>query len=177
MGELIRLDTAYHDTFLAAMAEFAAEGRTGEPTMVGDDLATWTGRWETPAGFAEYVGTLNDDALRVRKEGWVLCTNLWWVEDGEYVGRLAIRHELNDWLLEVGGHIGYDVRRSRRREGHATALLAAALPIAVDLGIERALITCDTDNVGSRRVIEKNGGVLEDERQGKLRYWVDLTER
>jgi predicted acetyltransferase len=50
-------------------------------------------------------------------------------------------------------------------------MLRAALPIARDLGITIALITCDLDNVGSRRVIETNGGVLEDERNGKKRYW------
>lgn len=72
----------------------------------------------------------------------------------------------------MGGHIGYDVRRSRRRAGHATAMLAATLPVAHRLGIDPALVTCDADNVGSRRVIEANGGVLEDERNGKLRFWL-----
>jgi predicted acetyltransferase len=102
----------------------------------------------------------------------VHCTNLWWVDGEEYVGRMSIRHELNDWLRELGGHIGYDVRRSRRGEGHATAMLAAALPIAHDLGVDPALLTCDDDNVASRIVIERNGGVLEDQRKRKLRYWV-----
>lgn len=83
-----------------------------------------------------------------------------------------MRHELTPWLLEVGGHIGYDVRRSRRRQGHATRMLAAVLPEAARLGIDRALLTCDADNVASRRVIESNGGVLEDRRGEKLRYWV-----
>jgi predicted acetyltransferase len=71
----------------------------------------------------------------------------------------------------VGGHIGYDVRASARRRGHATAMLAGGLAVAAGLGIDPALITCDVDNVGSRRVIETNGGVLEDERDGKLRFW------
>jgi predicted acetyltransferase len=105
----------------------------------------------------------------------VLNTNLWWVDNDRYIGRMSIRHDLNDWLREAGGHIGYDVRRSRRRQGHATAMLAAALRIAHDLGIEQALLTCDVDNVASRRVIERNGGVLEDERHGKLRYWVPTS--
>ena len=174
MAELIRLDARYHRSFLAAMAEFAAEGRTGDDSMVGGDLAEWTGRWETPDGFAEYVATLDADAERVRRQDWVLCTNLWWVQDGEYVGRIAVRHELNDWLAELGGHIGYDVRRSRRGQGHATAMLGATLPVAAGLGIDRALLTCEEDNVASRLVIERNGGVLEDVRQGKLRYWIDL---
>ena len=72
----------------------------------------------------------------------------------------------------MGGHIGYDVRPSARRRGHATEMLRQALAIAHGMGIDPALITCDVDNVGSRTVIERNGGVLEDERAGKLRFWV-----
>jgi predicted acetyltransferase len=66
------------------------------------------------------------------------------------------------------------VRRapSARLRGHATAMLAAALPVARSLGVTDVLITCDTDNVASRKVIEANGGVLEDQRGGKLRFWV-----
>jgi predicted acetyltransferase len=72
----------------------------------------------------------------------------------------------------MGGHIGYDVRPSARRRGHATAMLRAALPVARGLGIESALVTCDEDNVASRKVIEANGGVFEDQRGDKLRFWI-----
>jgi len=98
-------------------------------------------------------------------------TELWWVDGDEYLGRIAIRPRLTPALLEVGGHIGYDVRPSARRRGHATEMLRQALAIAHGLGIDRALITCDADNVGSRTVIERNGGVLEDRRGNKLRFW------
>ena len=100
------------------------------------------------------------------------CTTLWWVDGETYLGRIAIRHVLNDFLLDVGGHIGYDVRPTRRREGHATAMLVGSLTWARDLGIESALVTCDDDNIGSIRVIEAAGGVLEDVRGIKRRYWV-----
>jgi predicted acetyltransferase len=172
MPRLVDPDVALKDSFLAAMAEFAAEGRAGDGSGIGRDLQEWTGRWESDDGFAAYVAEKLAERSGVADPDWVLCTNLWWVDDTGYIGRMSIRHELNDWLSEVGGHIGYDVRRSRRREGHATAMLAAALDVARDLGIDRALLTCDEDNVGSRLVIERNGGVLEDTRQGKLRYWV-----
>lgn len=175
MPSLISPDVRLKDSFLAAMAEFAAEGRTGDGSGIGNDLARWTGRWESDEGFAAYVAEKVAERERVADPDWVLCTNLWWVDGDEYVGRMSIRHELNDWLREVGGHIGYDVRRSRRREGHATAMLAAALRVARGLGIEQALLTCDVDNVASRLVIERNGGVLEDERRGKLRYWVPTS--
>ena len=100
------------------------------------------------------------------------ATELWWVDGDAFLGRLSIRHRLTPLLLEVGGHIGYDVRPSARRLGHATAMLGAALPVASALAIDPALLTCDVTNVASRKVIERNGGRLEDERAGKLRFWV-----
>jgi predicted acetyltransferase len=97
------------------------------------------------------------------------------------VGRASIRHRLNGRLRRVGGHIGYAVVPQFRRKGYATEILRQSLDIAKNrFRIRRALITCDDDNVGSIRVIEKNGGVLQDVVTGadlpkpKRRYWVDL---
>jgi predicted acetyltransferase len=169
-------DVNVHDSFLAGMAEFQAEGRGGpdDNSMVGSEIRNWSARWHDPAEFAEYTAALRADALEdsLRPNGFVPCTNLWWVDGTEYLGRLAIRHRLTPGLLDQGGHIGYDVRPSARRRGHATAMLAAALPIAKGLGIDPVLVTCDADNVASRRTIEKNGGIFDDQRKVKLRYWV-----
>jgi predicted acetyltransferase len=175
MPGLVDPDPALKSSFLDAMAEFADEGRSGDGSGIGHDLERWTGRWESDEGFAAYVAEKLAERERVDDSDWVLCTNLWWADEAGYIGRMSIRHTLNEWLSEVGGHIGYDVRRSRRREGHATAMLAEALPVARHLGIEHALLTCDEDNTASRIVIERNGGVLEDVRQGKLRYWVSTS--
>jgi predicted acetyltransferase len=158
------------------MAEFRAEGRAiaADYSMVGRDIRTYGDGWRDPAAFARYVAEVIADALpeTPRAEGWVPSTTLWYVDGDDYLGRIAIRHQLTPTLLEVGGHIGYDVRRTARRRGYATAMLRAALPVAAGLGIDPALVTCDTDNIGSRKVIEACGGTFEDERQGKLRYWV-----
>jgi predicted acetyltransferase len=102
-------------------------------------------------------------------------TTLWWVSGNEYLGRISIRHLLTVSLREIGGHIGYDIRPSTRQRGHATAMLAAALPVARSLGIDQALLACDHDNLASRKVIEANGGVLEDTNGDKVRYWVPTT--
>lgn len=107
-----------------------------------------------------------------RPAGFVPSTNLWWIDGRTYLGRIQIRHRLTPHLREVGGHIGYYVVTSARRRGHATAMLAATLPVAADLGLECVLLTCDTDNVASRRTIEANGGLYQDQRGDKLRYWV-----
>jgi len=87
-------------------------------------------------------------------------------------GVIDIRHELNDYLLRYGGHIGYGIRPSQRRKGYASQMLTLALPIVKELGISKALITCDKNNVGSAKTIMNNGGILEDEIT--QRYWIEL---
>ncbi|MCI0582320.1 MAG: GNAT family N-acetyltransferase [Chloroflexi bacterium] len=162
-------------SFAAAMAEFEAEGRGGDDdhTVIGGYLRTRQAEWATDELFRAFAASVRAEALEEtpRPEGFVPATELWWVEDDEWLGRIAIRHRLTPRLLEIGGHIGYDVRPSARRRGHATEMLRQVLAICRSMGIERALITCDVDNIGSRTVIEGNGGVLEDERAGKLRFW------
>jgi predicted acetyltransferase len=99
------------------------------------------------------------------------------------VGRVSIRHSLNPDLERVGGHIGYVVVPEYRRQGYATAILRQSLQIARQkLGLKRVLVTCDDDNVGSIKTIERNGGVLEsivigpDGAQPQRRYWVATTD-
>jgi predicted acetyltransferase len=108
-------------------------------------------------------------------EGFVPGASRWVAEDGRLVGFVSIRHELNNNLREVGGHIGYAIRPSERRKGYATAATALALEECRRRGIDRVLVTCDVDNVASATVIERNGGVLEDVRGVKRRYWIDLA--
>jgi predicted acetyltransferase len=107
-----------------------------------------------------------------RPEGFVPSTNLWWVDGTEFLGRVQVRHRLTPRLRDLGGHVGYWVAPAVRRRGHATAILAATLPVANALGLECVLVTCDDDNVASRRVIEANGGLFQDRRGVKLRFWV-----
>jgi predicted acetyltransferase len=159
-------------SFVAAMREFQAEGRGGahDNSMVGNEIRD--GRWETPDTFGEFVADLRATATDDPGPGRVRCTTWWWCEGMTYLGRIALRHELTDKLRQLGGHIGYDVRPTARRRGHGTAMLAAALDRAAELGLAKVLITCDGDNLGSRGVIEANGGVLEFEGDGIRRYWV-----
>jgi predicted acetyltransferase len=160
-------------SFAEAVREFIAEGRGGpdDHSLLGD-LIQQLGPPDEPepwiAGVLAIERRLTDDP----PASFVPSTTYWWTDDSVYLGRINLRHRLNEHLLEIGGHIGYDIRPSARRRGHATAMLAAVLPRAAALGIEKALVTCDGDNIASRKVIEANGGVLEDRRGEKLRYWV-----
>lgn len=109
-------------------------------------------------------------------------TVFWFVEDGAFLGLVGVRHALNAVLERWGGHIGYSVRPSARGRGHASAMLAHALAYArTDLGLQKVLLTVNTTNAASIRVIQKHGGVLADtiphpwiEGDRGHRYWIDL---
>jgi predicted acetyltransferase len=109
-------------------------------------------------------------------EGKVSATFLIAEINGELVGRTSIRHELNDFLFSVGGHIGYAVRPNYRRQGYATEILKQSLAYINQLGITEVLVTCLDGNVGSFEVIQSQGGILENkvEYEGALwrRYWI-----
>ena len=98
--------------------------------------------------------------------------------DDKLVGMIDMRHELNDYLLHYGGHVGYSIRPDERRKGYATRMLRLALPFYRELGVDRALVTCYEGNLGSRKAILSNGGVFEsmstDGEHSYERYWIAL---
>lgn len=175
--------TRYHRSYLAALDELlvADEEHYSRPPSLaaegafrGVDFTAESLR--DPDDFAELVRFLltQREESTPRPRSFVAFTELWMVEDDEYLGRISLRHELNELLYEWGGHIGYVVRPSARRRGHASAALAGMLEVCRSRGIDPVLITCDENNLGSRRVIEGAGGDYEDSREGKRRYWIDL---
>jgi predicted acetyltransferase len=95
------------------------------------------------------------------------------------LGAVNIRHYLNDYLLQYGGHIGDGIRPSERRKGYATEMIRLSLIECKKLGIDKVLMVCDKSNIGSAKSIMKNGGILENEfvdEDGEVnqRYWIDL---
>lgn len=108
-------------------------------------------------------------------------SDVYWLVDADtFIGEAGIRYRLSDWLMQVGGHVGYGIRPQFQRQGHGTLILKLALERLRDCGIDRALITCFDSNIASAKIIEANGGVLEnvidDPRGGgkSRRYWIDL---
>lgn len=175
--ELRELRVEDEARFRRVVAAFEAEAEAEQPAF------QFAFDYDPEGSFPAYVAKM---AAWARGEelpqGYVPCTFLLGVVGDQIVGRLSLRHTLNAYLAEFGGHVGYGVAPSHRRRGYGKALLREALPLAARLGIERLLVTCDEDNAGSIRIIEANGGLFEritttDDQHVRVpmrRYWIDL---
>jgi predicted acetyltransferase len=174
---LVRPSIEYRNSYIEALREHQAQGRFLDNRHIDNDIGVLT------RDFDRLVRALRDaeDPARV-KPGFVPETFLWMVEarTGDLVGRSSIRHQLSDEpSLRDIGHIGYDVRPSRQGRGYGKAILGLTLDEARRLGMERVLVTCDSNNMRSKTIIEHWGGVFESavplpgREHVRLRYWID----
>lgn len=129
-----------------------------------------------------FVRRLDEFRRGVNLPWGLVPSSTWWLvaDGGRVVGESRLRHRLTPGLNLEGGHIGYMVRPSARRLGYGTRLLALTMERARGEGLERVLVTCNSDNLASARIIQKNGGQFENEVvspvSGKMvsRYWIEL---
>lgn len=163
--QLVPPTESLRDSFLRGLREFRDEG-----------LPWWLGELDgVERDFAAFVAKRLAESLQSFPK-----THLWAVAGDTFVGRISIRHELTDALRIEGGHIGYDTVPSFRGRGVATEMLRQALPVARALGLTEVLLTCDDTNTASIRVIEKNGGTLQEKRALdpnrplKRYYWISI---
>lgn len=128
--------------------------------------------------FESFLQTFKDYREGVNlKEGWVPDTHYWIIADGEFAGRIDLRHRLNDHLKEFGGHVGYEVVTSKRKKGIAKQALKLLLPEAKKLGLSELLITCNDDNIASIKIIEAAGGTLIDKIKSERNPANKITRR
>ena len=177
----------YQDSFLEGAGEFLAEGRLD--STYAEFLSYDLPRLQRQ--FGSFVRDLRELG-NGRKNGYRDCV-LWLIDDVDYVGQISIRAELGTvYLMTYGGHIGYSIRPSRRRRGYGEIILALGLEKCPNMALTMVLLTCDSDNLASKKIIERNGGRFEsamnmdaealrsegreaDAPVQKLRYWIDST--
>lgn len=167
MVKLTRPSIKHKDSFIQAVKEFQQEGSNIK-------LDTQ----ELSSDFNKLLDNFNNQENGAGlKEGYVPGSTFWLVDGDDFIGEVNIRHRLNEKLFQKGGHIGYEIRPSKRKMGYGAKILELALPLAKDIITDKILITCDDDNIGSWKIIEKNGGILENkiEYNDKLtrRYWIE----
>jgi predicted acetyltransferase len=168
---LVLPDPAYRVSVLEGLREFQAE-----PRFAALDLAA------IAVDFPAYVAAQRARAAAPNlPPGQIPETVFWLMEEATFVGRLSIRTTRDEALIRTTGNIGYMIRPSRRLMGYGTAILTLALPAAKALGLTRVLVTCDEDNIASRKIIERHGGRLEGATPSRnspgltLRFWIDTA--
>lgn len=145
----------------------------------GDDLAG-TSYLEEYDAYEEWMKFVLDNENERTKHTKVTASIFLAIkeEDNKLVGMINIRHKLNEYLYNYGGHIGYSVRKIERRKGYATEMLKMALEKCMKLEMKKVLLTCDVNNIASAKTIKDCGGILENEvfNDGEVvqRYWINL---
>ena len=158
--------------------EDAHEAKAAQRELAADDFAFLLG-WDAEMPWEDYLALLEAQRRGVDdRPGRVPATFLVAQVGAELVGRVSIRHELNEYLTNVGGHIGYGVRPAYRGLGYGTEILRQALVVAHVEGVSRVLVTCDARNAASAATIARVGGVLEDVRpdedgRSTQRFWIE----
>lgn len=154
--QLIVPSVDYKQSFIEAIYEY--QSTDADDRM---DILSLNAK-EIEHDFGGYISRLLSESKGENlPDGYVPQTTYWLVDGEEFIGRASIRHTLSDHLLREGGHIGYDIRPSKRQRGYSKKILELSLPKAKELGITEALVTCNESNLGSKKIIETNGGILE----------------
>ena len=131
------------------------------------------GSYESVKTYQQWITREKKNHLGIDLEkGYVPSTEFLYIIDDVVVGCINIRHCLNEYLMQHGGHIGYSIHPNYRHQGHATKMLQEALKFCREWDIFPILVTCHKDNIASRKTIEKCGGQLEDQYDDILRFWI-----
>lgn len=190
IGHMVKVAEDYHNElfddllFIKPDESYAAEiAAYRQEFLDANDSMDGTGNLRECEDPLKWISQSRDyeDASKVPSH-WVTCEQYILVrkKDQRILGMIQLRHELSEYLLNYGGHVGYSVRPSERKKGYATLMLSKLMEVCREKNMERVLVTCLKNNEASRKTILKNGGVYEDERfeadenEYIERYWITL---
>jgi len=155
--------------------------RAGMNEWVGESPYWYSFAWKEGMTYPEMLEILRNEAKGINMApGRVQHTMLYGFVGGEIIGRLSVRHVLNDYLRKRGGHIGYAVAPRFRKKGYATEMVRQGIAFCRGLGLSEVMITCLDTNVPSYKIIESFGGRLQDtvwdeeDSEIRRRYWILL---
>ena len=171
--KLVLPDGCHEQAWKSILAEYK---KHGEKMAYGLHMGFNADQYEL------YLAKGRDSAKGINlPEGFPSKNVFFLMEDGsdEIFGQVTFRHYLNKYLDEVGGHIGYTIRPSKRGKGYGTKQLELALGICRQQGLEEVLLVCNNDNYASAAIIKKCGGeflnvFIEDNGTVVERYWIRL---
>lgn len=161
----------FRDSYLSYVGEFKENHEDLVPFCIGFDNEPFTVFLEKVRNLSNGIGI---------PDGFVAHSTYWLVDNEQVVAISNLRHQLTESLRREGGHIGYSVRPSMRKRGYGRIALAKSLEIAANMDIRNVLITCDSTNLGSIKVILANGGILDSkeylpEKDAVInRYWISI---
>lgn len=171
--KLIRLTSAFKDAFMEMMDEWTSYNATHETNQ--SPAAIFKNDYHDFDYYRNHLDCKKDIEKGYVADSTFFCVDL---DTRKMVGAVSIRHELNAYLEKYGGHIGDGIRPSFRRKGYATKMIALALEECKKLNIKKVLMCCDCNNIGSKKSIINNGGILEnevieDDGNHIQRYWIN----
>ncbi len=152
----------YEQEWKAGIDEFEAENRAGFWNMP-----------TKPTDIEEYIQRTENQSKGLKlPDNWVPATTYWLIDKEAFIGHVNIRHKLNERLKMIGGNIGYAIRPKYRNQGYGKKLLELTLQKAKEIGLKKALLTCDDDNTASIKIIKKYGGVMASLKKQAINYRV-----
>jgi predicted acetyltransferase len=171
MLRLVKTNTKYKESFLDALRDDHKEKRNIDLNVK---------ILQKQKNFSAFVRNLHNHEKGIDlPKKLVPCTTFWLINGNKFIGRVSVRHRMP--IIKESGHIGYEIRVSERKKGYGNKILAMVLPKAYRLGLKKVLIICNEDNIGSRKIIENNGGILKNKFTGnsgkiRLRYWINIQK-
>jgi len=171
--QLVKPDIRYKKSFLEALSEYQSEKINIKHNRNRHYNNLDTANLAKDFNTYVIIELAKEKGLNI-PAGYVAESVYWLIDQEEFIGKVNVRHQLTEKLKQIGGHIGYDIRPSKRGLGYGNNILRLVLSEAKKIGMKRVLLTCNINNLLSKKVIENNGGVFQDRLNDNLRYWIKL---